>query len=226
MELSLLVYEADGIALFRHIESGSGDQLKARRSVHEHRCSRSVTEQCIREDQAQVIAHLENRTADLNGHAHHHAAIRPEQGLRQLEIGDCPTAAAPHQVIDPGGAGQVQTLDEIGRDAGADVAGTGVHDKAGHVPGADSGLVQRLGSGLTGELDSVLREARNLLVGCFIHYLSRVVHGEMPFSDAGMGKGCPDQSQTPSIKPRGIVFLNQLRGKGLICAEGWHNTGE
>ena len=165
MELSLLVYEADGVALLRHIESGRGDQFKTRRSAHEHRCCRPVTEQCIRKNQAQVIAHLENRAADLNGYAHHHAAMRPEQGLRQLEIGDRPPAAAPHQVIDPGGAGQAQPLDEIGRDAGTDIAGTGVHNETGHVPGAHTGLVQRLGSGLAGELDSVLGEARNLLVG-------------------------------------------------------------
>src|ERR1039457_1877767 len=165
MECPLFVNEADGVTLLRYVASGRGGQFKSRRPGHENCCSSSVTEQGVGENQAQIIAHLKNRTADFHGYAHHHPSIRHEQGLRHLEIGYSSSAAAPNQIVHPDAAGKAKPLNEIGRYAGTDITGTGVNDEPRHVPDAHTRLVQSLDYSLSGELDRFTGEARYLLVG-------------------------------------------------------------
>ena len=59
-------------------------------------------EEGVREDEADIVVHLERGTAYLNGSAHHHTvSILPEQRLSHLEIRDRAAATAACKVVRP-----------------------------------------------------------------------------------------------------------------------------
>ena len=192
-------------------------------AVPQHGRRRAVGEERVRDDQAEVVAHLERGAADFHRDAERDAARRrPLQGFCELQVGHRAAAAAADEVVRADVARQAQSLDQVGRDAGAEVSGAGVDHQARNVRRPQADLAQRVASGLLREINRPAREPGDAPVRVFVNETGRILEREMPPPNARMGEDLSQDRAAPRSQPRAEMLFQERPGVLLIHGERRH----
>src|SRR5664279_5356805 len=101
MKLAVFVDVAYLFAIFRNKITCSIDYFEAALLLAEDSRSRTVAEQYVGDDQAQIVGHLEGSAAYLDRDADDCTSVRLfHQGIGDLHVRDCPAAAGSQQIIE------------------------------------------------------------------------------------------------------------------------------
>ena len=128
-------------------------------------------------------------------------------------------AAASDEVVRADVARQGEPLDQVRRDAGAEISGAGVDHEARDVRRSQANLSQGFASGLLGEINRPFREPGDASVRVLVHEARRIVDREMPLLNARVGEDLPQDGAAPRSQPVAEMLVQKRPGVPLLHGE-------